>query len=69
MHDARPQLASNLRKGGEAMEQRVDQRAAIALVVGRARAGVDHHSRRFVNHSEIVIFVNDVERNIFGNRA
>ena len=51
------------------MQQRIDQRAAIAFVVGGARAGVNHHSRGLVDHGEIVVFVDDVERNVFRDGA
>ncbi len=63
------QLASDLRKGCETMQKGIDQRAAIAIVVGRSRAGVNHHAGRLVDHGEVVIFVDDIERNILGDRA
>ena len=51
------------------MQQSIDQSAAIALVVGRACSGVDHHSRRLVHHRQVVIFVNNVEGDVLGNRS
>ena len=69
MHDAGARLAADLRKLGEAVQQRVNQRAAIAIVVGRARAGVHHHAGRLIDDGEVVVFVDDVERNIFGHGA
>src|SRR5271165_1935507 len=36
MHDSRPHLAAHYRQAAKAMQQRIDQRAAIALVISRA---------------------------------
>ena len=69
MHDAGTRLAADLRKLGEAVQQRVDQRAAIAVVVGGARSGVHHHAGRLVDDGEVVVLVDDIERNIFGHGA
>ena len=44
------------------VQQRVDQRAAVARVVGRACAGVDHHAGGLVDHGEVLVLVEDVER-------
>jgi len=49
------------------MQQRVDQRAAIAGVFSRSRARVHHHAGRLVDDCEVVVFVNDVEMNFFGD--
>ena len=38
VHNARAQLASNLRQMVEVMQQRIDQRSAIALILGGAPA-------------------------------
>src|SRR3984957_10003125 len=51
------------------MKQRVDQRSAIAGVFGGARAGVHHHAGGLVDDGEVVVFINDVERNVFGDGA
>ena len=51
------------------VEQGIDQRTAIALIFGGAGAGVDHHPGRFVDDGEIVVFVEDVDRNFFGDGA
>ena len=42
-------------------EQRVDQRA-----VGRAVRGMRHHAGRLVDDQQVVVFVDDVERDRFG---
>ena len=42
------------------IEQRVDERAGIILV-RRMR----DHARRFIHHKEILVFVDDIERNVF----
>src|SRR5438094_83233 len=43
--------------------------AAVAGVIGRARAGVDHHARGLVDYREIVVFVDNFQRNFFRYRA
>ncbi len=58
-----------IRQLAEAMQQSIDQRAAIALVLRRSGTGVDHHSRGLVHHCQVIVFVNDIERNVFGDRA
>ena len=45
------------------MQERIHQGAAIALVLGSARAGMHHHAGGFINDGKIVIFINDVRRN------
>ncbi len=69
VHDAGTHLAAYFRELAESMQQRIDQRAAIALVVGGARAGVDHHSRRLVDDREVGVFIDDVERNVLRDGA
>lgn len=44
---------------GAVVQQRVDQRA-----VSIARSGMDDHARRLVDHDEVGVFVDDVQRNI-----
>ncbi len=51
------------------VQQGIDQRAAIACVFCRAGARVHHHPCRLVDHGEVVVFVNDVQGNIFGDRV
>jgi len=51
------------------VQQSIHQRATIVIALGWARAGVDHHSRRLVDYGKIVVFVADVEWDIFGDRA
>ena len=48
----------------EVEEQRVDEGAAV--VVERAGAGVHHHARSLVDDREVVVLVDDVEREVFG---
>ena len=48
------------------MQQRVDQRAAVALVVGGACPGMHHHPGGLVDDGEVVVLEDDVERNVFG---
>ena len=67
MYNPRPQRASHPRQTSQMMQQGIHQRSAIARIVGRSRPGVNHHSGRLVDHREIVIFINNVERNILGD--
>ncbi len=48
-------------------EERVDEGAAVALVVGGAGAGVDHHAGGLVDDGEVLVFVEDVEGDVFGD--
>ena len=63
--DAGAQVAAGGGERLEAVEQRIDQRAAAARVVALARAGVDHHSGRLVDDREVGVFVDNVQRNVF----
>ena len=65
MNNARPQLTADIRQRTKAMQQRVDQGAAIALVIRGSRTGVHHHARRLVDDRKVSIFVNDVKRDVF----
>src|SRR5579872_6496485 len=49
------------------MQERVNQCPAIARIVAGPRTRVNHHPRRLVNNRQIVIFINDIERDFFGN--
>src|SRR5215472_3305956 len=49
------------------MQESVDQGASIASLI-LARAGMHAHTGRFVNDSEVVVFVHDLERYVFGKR-
>jgi len=51
------------------MQQGIDQGAAIAGIVGGSRARMHHHARGLVDDGEVVVFIDDVERNFFGNSA
>ncbi len=64
MHNPRPQRPADRREISEAIEQRADERA-------RRFAGARMHrdARGLVDHSEIVIFVENIERNCFGGDA
>ncbi|MNU02799.1 hypothetical protein D3C72_2466160 [compost metagenome] len=42
-------------------QQRIDQRA-----IRRAGSGVDHHTDGLVDDNELVVLIEDVERDIFG---
>jgi hypothetical protein len=49
------------------VKQGVYERAAIALVFGGPGPGVDHHAGGLVDDSEVGVFVEDVEWDIFGD--
>src|SRR5664279_3997628 len=51
------------------MQQGVDQRSAIAVVLGGARSGVHHHSRWLVDDSQVVILIDDVEGDVLSDGA
>ena len=45
------------------IQQRVHESSVVVSV-----SGVNHHSFRLVDHEQIVIFIHDIKRNIFGLR-
>jgi len=49
------------------MKQRIHQRPAIARIVGSSGSRMNHHPCRLVDHREIVVLINNVERNSFGD--
>ena len=62
VHDARTPFATNPRQGIAAMVQQGVHQGARR----RAGCGMHHHSGRFVDDDQIVVFPNDVQRNVFG---
>ncbi len=60
VHDARPQLAADAAEIGEVVEQCVHERARAMT-----RARMNHHACRLVQHGEIRVLVEDVERQCF----
>ncbi len=64
MHDPWTHRAAHFRKRREAVKQRVDYRARV-----NARSRVDDHPRRFVDGHDVRIFVEHVQRNVFGRSA
>src|SRR5207302_9753658 len=69
MNTAGAESASNGGELAEMMQQRVDQRAAVAGVIGCARAGVHHHARGLVDDGESVVPVSYFERNFCRYRS
>src|SRR5947199_10204587 len=69
MNNAGAEFSSDGGELAEMMQQRVYQCAAVAGVIGRARAGVDHHARGLVDYREIVVFVDNFQRNFCRYRA
>jgi hypothetical protein len=64
MHDARPLHAADPRQVVAVREKGIDQRAAF-----RARRRVNDHSLGLVENKQVVIFINDVERDRLGRDA
>src|SRR3974377_917099 len=50
------------------MKQGVDEGAAIAGIVGGPGASVDHHAGRLIDDGQVFVFVENLKRNVFGNR-
>ena len=69
VHDAGTQGSTGAGQLAEAMQQRVDQCAPVAGVIRRARARMNHHAGRLVDDRQIVVLVDHVERNLFGERT
>src|SRR5258708_206688 len=51
------------------VEQSIDQRPTIARGVRRAGSGMHHHSSGLVDDGEVAVFIENIERNIFGYAA
>src|SRR5262249_37723924 len=69
MNDAGPKFAADLGKMAETVQQRVDQRATIAFVIRGTGTSVHHHAGGLVDDGEVVVFIDNVKRNIFGGCA
>ena len=65
MHDAGAQVAAGRRKRLEAIEQRVDQRSAVARVFILPRPGMNHHPGRLVDHRQVGVLERHIQRNVF----
>ncbi len=64
MDDAGPVIAADIRELAEAMQKRVHQRSRVL-----SRAGVHRHPCGFIHRDQIVIDIEDVERQVFRFRA
>ena len=64
MHDPGPLLPANPGKAGAMMEKRVDER--VRLVAG---AGMHHQTRRLVEHQQIFVLKENLQRNLLGLRV
>src|SRR5579864_7548087 len=63
MNDARPRDAAGGGPHTAASEQRVDERARLV-----AGSRVDDHAGWFVDHRDVAVLVQDLERDVFGHR-
>ena len=66
MDDAGAEVAADVGELVEVEEEGVDEGAAVAGVVGGAGSGVDHHAGGLVDDGEVLVFVEDVEGDVFG---
>ena len=61
VHDARPALAADTGKARTAMgDQRVDQRTGLV-----SRGRVDHHVGRLIDNDDVIVLVDNLERDRF----
>jgi hypothetical protein len=60
MDNARPDSAANAAEIADVVEQRIDERARRV-----AGAGMHHHPGRFVQHREVCVLIEDVQRQRF----
>ena len=64
MNDAGAKVAAGCGKRFETEEQRVDEGVAVARIFSFAGAGVHHHAGGLVDDGEVLVFEDDVERNV-----
>ena len=69
VHDAGAQRAADSGESGEAVQQSIDQGAAVAGGVLRAGSGVDHHSGGLIDDRKVVVFIDDVQLDGLGKGA
>ncbi len=72
MHDSRAKISADVGEFVEVMQQGIDQSSTAAFVRSVLRGssacpGVDHHSGRLVDHSQMNVLEKDVERMSSGN--
>src|SRR5579862_4929850 len=67
MNNAWAHLSANSREAREMMQKRIDECAPVARIFRGSGPGMYHHPRRLVDDGQVVIFVEDIERNLFGN--
>lgn len=65
MHYSGTRFAAHPGELPKAMQERIDQCAAIALLIDRASTHMHHHSCRFINYGKIAVLINYVQRNVF----
>src|SRR5947208_14225785 len=69
MNNAGAEFSSDGGELAEMMQERGYRCAAVAGAIGRARSGVDHHARGLGDYREIVVFVDNFQRNFCRYRA
>ena len=67
MDDAGAEVAADVGEFVEVEEEGVDEGATVAGVVGGAGSGVDHHAGGLVDDGEVLVFVEDLEGDVFGD--
>ena len=67
MHDSRAHLSAKARQRRKVMQQGVDERAPIAGILAGSGSGMDHHASGLVDDGQVVVFIDDLQRNVFGH--
>ena len=67
MHDARSKLSPNCESEANRCNRALTSVPRLRASSGGSGAGVHHHARRFVDDNQIIVFVNNVKRDIFGD--
>jgi len=65
--NARAHLAAQSGELREVMKQGIDECAAITLIFRGTGPSVNHHAGGFVHDGEVGVFVENVERDVFGD--
>ncbi len=68
MHNPGAQFAPYRRELAKMMQQRIHQRAPIALFFSCARSGMYRHAGRFVHYGKLGVFEHNVQWNVFRQR-
>ena len=59
------QFASYTGQRSEPVQQSIDQSSSVSFVVSWRSTSMHHHASRLIYDREIIVFVNNVQRNLF----